>query len=94
MLFQIDYVKEGDVWNMMARSSADVWKNNLETIIQWSPYYSEADLLQQVNQSRLLREQVDGRQLNGDICGFHAYSNFFLLVGIFFICCHTVWCIT
>ena len=33
---------------MMARTSADDWNRNLATIIQWSPYSSETDLLQQV----------------------------------------------
>lgn len=46
---QIDYVKEGEAWARMQRSSSDVCKANLETILKWSPYYSEADLLQQVN---------------------------------------------
>ncbi|ONK72044.1 uncharacterized protein A4U43_C04F15100 [Asparagus officinalis] len=45
----IDYVKEGEVWAKMTRSSSDVWKNNLEIILQWSPYCSEDDLLQQFN---------------------------------------------
>ncbi|XP_008790787.2 protein MICRORCHIDIA 7-like [Phoenix dactylifera] len=42
----IDYEKEGEAWSKMKRCSS-VWNNNLETIIQWSPYFSEADLLQQ-----------------------------------------------
>ncbi|KAG1363538.1 Protein MICRORCHIDIA 4 [Cocos nucifera] len=41
----IDYEK-GETWSKMTWCSS-VWNNNLETIIQWSPYFSEADLLQQ-----------------------------------------------
>lgn len=33
---------------MMIRSTFDNWKRNLETIVQWSPYESEEDLLLQV----------------------------------------------
>lgn len=46
-LLQLDYEKE-KVWSKMLRSSLADWNTNLETIIQWSPYSSEADLLQQV----------------------------------------------
>ncbi|URD78760.1 Histidine kinase-, DNA gyrase B-, and HSP90-like ATPase [Musa troglodytarum] len=42
----LDYEKE-KVWSKMLRSSLADWNTNLETIIQWSPYSSEADLLQQ-----------------------------------------------
>ncbi|KAL0342297.1 UNVERIFIED_CONTAM: protein MICRORCHIDIA 4 [Sesamum calycinum] len=34
----------------MVRSSAADWKINVETIVQWSPFSSEADLLRQFNQ--------------------------------------------
>lgn len=34
---------------MMVRYSPDDWKRNLETILPWSPYASEEDLLQQVS---------------------------------------------
>ncbi|KAL0355058.1 UNVERIFIED_CONTAM: protein MICRORCHIDIA 7 [Sesamum radiatum] len=34
----------------MVRSSAADWKLNVETIVQWSPFSSEADLLRQFNQ--------------------------------------------
>ncbi|KAK4345836.1 hypothetical protein RND71_036012 [Anisodus tanguticus] len=43
----IDFVKRGDTWEMLVRSSGDDWKRNSETIVQWSPYESEADLFQQ-----------------------------------------------
>nr|XP_010943767.3 protein MICRORCHIDIA 7 [Elaeis guineensis] len=42
----IDYEKEGETWSKMTWCPS-VWNNNLETIIQWSPYFSEADLLEQ-----------------------------------------------
>ncbi|KAK6778794.1 hypothetical protein RDI58_025512 [Solanum bulbocastanum] len=43
----IDFVKRGGTWEMLVRSTADVWKRNSETIVQWSPYKSENDLFQQ-----------------------------------------------
>ncbi|XP_050371866.1 protein MICRORCHIDIA 7-like [Argentina anserina] len=43
----IDYEKSGKGWNKMMRASTDDWTRNLETIVQWSPYASEEDLLQQ-----------------------------------------------
>lgn len=45
---KIDYEKSGRGWNKMMRASPDDWTRNLETIVQWSPYSSEEDLLQQV----------------------------------------------
>ncbi|KAA8517301.1 hypothetical protein F0562_017594 [Nyssa sinensis] len=45
----IDYEKRGQGWKMMTRSSPDDWNRNLETIVQWSPYESEGDLLHQFN---------------------------------------------
>lgn len=39
---------------MMVRSSHDDWKRNLETILMWSPYASEEDLLQEVSLTSLL----------------------------------------
>lgn len=44
---QLHYEK-GQTWNKMVQSSLADWSTNLETILQWSPYSSEADLLQQV----------------------------------------------
>ncbi|KAF9605206.1 hypothetical protein IFM89_014319 [Coptis chinensis] len=43
----LDYENEGNKWNKKMRSSTGDWNRNLETIIKWSPYSSEADLLQQ-----------------------------------------------
>ncbi|MQM04811.1 hypothetical protein Taro_037622, partial [Colocasia esculenta] len=43
----IDYEKRGENWNRLVRSSTDDWNKNLETIMQWSPYPSEDELLQQ-----------------------------------------------
>ncbi|KAL4192031.1 hypothetical protein AMTRI_Chr06g191980 [Amborella trichopoda] len=45
----IDYEKGIGGWSMLVRSSADDWKRNMETIVQWSPYLSEVDLLHQFN---------------------------------------------
>ncbi|KAL0385308.1 UNVERIFIED_CONTAM: protein MICRORCHIDIA 4 [Sesamum radiatum] len=39
----------GETWNMQVKSSSDCWQRNLETIVQWSPYESEEDLLRQFN---------------------------------------------
>ncbi|XP_031124249.1 protein MICRORCHIDIA 7-like [Ipomoea triloba] len=50
----IDFEKRGESWDMMVRSSANDWKRNLETIVQWSPYVSEDDLLEQF---KLLNDQ-------------------------------------
>ncbi|GFQ00523.1 hypothetical protein PHJA_002196200 [Phtheirospermum japonicum] len=43
----LDYERRGQDWNKMVRSSATDWKRNVETIVQWSPFSSEADLLRQ-----------------------------------------------
>ncbi|XP_059633473.1 protein MICRORCHIDIA 7-like [Cornus florida] len=43
----IDYEKRGRAWNMSIRSSPEDWNRNLKTIVQWSPFASEEDLLQQ-----------------------------------------------
>ncbi|XP_065872876.1 protein MICRORCHIDIA 7 [Euphorbia lathyris] len=43
----LDYERKGREWNMMARLSSADWNRNVETIIQWSPFCSEADLLRQ-----------------------------------------------
>ncbi|KAJ0972540.1 hypothetical protein J5N97_020499 [Dioscorea zingiberensis] len=44
---QLDYEKGGQIWKKMTTSYPIDWNKNLETIIDWSPYSSEADLLQQ-----------------------------------------------
>ncbi|OMO52380.1 hypothetical protein CCACVL1_29245 [Corchorus capsularis] len=43
----IDYEQSGHGWNKIMQSSEDDWYRKLDTIVQWSPYASEADLLQQ-----------------------------------------------
>ncbi|WCJ36307.1 Histidine kinase- DNA gyrase B- and HSP90-like ATPase family protein [Euphorbia peplus] len=43
----LDYEKKGNEWNMMARLSTADWNRNVETIAQWSPFSSEAELLRQ-----------------------------------------------
>lgn len=48
LLWQLDYEKR-EGWDRIIRSSSDDWDKNLETIIEWSPFSSEADLLRQVN---------------------------------------------
>ncbi|XP_031490649.1 protein MICRORCHIDIA 7-like [Nymphaea colorata] len=42
-----DYEKTHQKWEPVTRSSLSDWTRTLETIIQWSPYTSESDLLQQ-----------------------------------------------
>ncbi|KAJ8752612.1 hypothetical protein K2173_005501 [Erythroxylum novogranatense] len=43
----LDYEKEGHGWNKILRLSVDEWNINVETIIRWSPFSSETDLLHQ-----------------------------------------------
>ncbi|KAK4763631.1 hypothetical protein SAY87_013069 [Trapa incisa] len=43
----IDFEKKGQVWEKVIRSSSDDWSSNLETILQWSPFTSERNLLKQ-----------------------------------------------
>ncbi|MCL7041708.1 hypothetical protein MKW94_018561 [Papaver nudicaule] len=46
----LDYEKKGNEWSKIVRSSSSVdWNKNVDTIVQWSPYASEADLLEQFN---------------------------------------------
>eukprot|EP01018_Ginkgo_biloba_P017101 Gb_26630 [translate_table: standard] len=45
---ELDYEIQEDVPKKLIRSTIDDWKRNLETLVQWSPYSSEADLLLQV----------------------------------------------
>ncbi|KAL0918762.1 hypothetical protein M5K25_010793 [Dendrobium thyrsiflorum] len=45
----VDYEKRDDDWHQMERSSSVAWKTNMDSMVQWSPYSSEADLLQQFN---------------------------------------------
>ncbi|KAI3830490.1 hypothetical protein MKW98_030653 [Papaver atlanticum] len=44
----LDYQWKGNQWSRISSPSVDS-KKNVETIVQWSPYISEADLLQQFN---------------------------------------------
>ncbi|XP_058226451.1 protein MICRORCHIDIA 7-like [Rhododendron vialii] len=46
----LDYESGGQEWNKMKRSSASDWNRNLETIVRWSPFSSEADLLREFDQ--------------------------------------------
>ncbi|KAK4436834.1 protein MICRORCHIDIA 4 [Sesamum alatum] len=46
----LDYERSGQEWNRMVRSSSADWKRNVETIVQWSPFSSEAVLLRQFNE--------------------------------------------
>ncbi|XP_030542338.1 protein MICRORCHIDIA 7-like isoform X2 [Rhodamnia argentea] len=43
----LDYERREGSWNKLIRSSFGDWKRNLETVIQWSPFSSEEDLIQQ-----------------------------------------------
>ncbi|KAK9684318.1 hypothetical protein RND81_10G201900 [Saponaria officinalis] len=45
----LDYENRERDWCKIMRSSADDWNRNVDTIINWSPYSSEAELLQQFN---------------------------------------------
>jgi len=45
---QLDYEKTGHIWHRMTRPSSVDWDKNVEIIVEWSPYSSEADLLKQV----------------------------------------------
>ncbi|MCL7028435.1 hypothetical protein MKW94_025955 [Papaver nudicaule] len=45
----LDYEKEGREWKELIRSSSSDWTRNVDTIVQWSPFASEADLLKQFN---------------------------------------------
>jgi len=48
MYTKLDYEREGREWKKIIRSSPGDWSKNVETIVQWSPFSSEADLLCQV----------------------------------------------
>lgn len=43
----LDYEKDRQGWKKMLRTSLDDWNNNVETVVQWSPFSDEADLLSQ-----------------------------------------------
>ncbi|KAG2675408.1 hypothetical protein I3760_12G003200 [Carya illinoinensis] len=49
----LDYARGGGQdWNKIIRSSPCDWSTNVETIVQWSPFSSETDLLRQFNLMR------------------------------------------
>ncbi|KAF4377792.1 hypothetical protein CsatB_018366 [Cannabis sativa] len=43
----LDYESEGEGWRKMVRSSLSDWNKNLETIVEWSPFSTEGELLRQ-----------------------------------------------
>ncbi|KAL8140891.1 hypothetical protein V2J09_006912 [Rumex salicifolius] len=43
----LDYERKDGEWEKIIRSHADDWNRNVETIVQWSPFANEAQLLQQ-----------------------------------------------
>ncbi|CAK7336772.1 unnamed protein product [Dovyalis caffra] len=45
----LDYERKGREWSRIIRSSTGDWNRNVETIVHWSPFSSEADLLRQFN---------------------------------------------
>lgn len=45
---KVDYEKKGQEWGKILRSSTDDWNRNFGTILHWSPFESEEELLQQV----------------------------------------------
>ncbi|KAL7191668.1 hypothetical protein ACSBR2_023703 [Camellia fascicularis] len=48
----LDYQGGGREWNSIMRSSTRDWNINVETIVQWSPFSNEAELLRQFNQMK------------------------------------------
>ncbi|GJY79477.1 RNA-directed DNA polymerase, eukaryota [Tanacetum coccineum] len=44
----LDYERPAKEWKKMKRVSADDWDKNVEAMVEWSPFSSEADLLRQV----------------------------------------------
>jgi len=48
IFMKLDYERKGREWSRMGRSSTGDWNRNVETIVHWSPFSSEADLLRQV----------------------------------------------
>ncbi|CAA7052699.1 unnamed protein product [Microthlaspi erraticum] len=45
----LDYERIGSEWSPMLRSSVADWDKNVETVVQWSPFSTEEDLLSQFN---------------------------------------------
>ncbi|KAF5732235.1 putative zinc finger protein [Tripterygium wilfordii] len=50
----LSYERNGGEWKMIIRSSAIDWSKNVDTIVQWSPFHDEVDLLCQFN---LMKDQ-------------------------------------
>uniref|UniRef100_A0A5B6Z600 Morc S5 domain-containing protein n=1 Tax=Davidia involucrata TaxID=16924 RepID=A0A5B6Z600_DAVIN len=48
----LDYERGGQEWSKMIRSSTGDWNRNVEAIVRWSPFSTEADLLRQFNQMK------------------------------------------
>ncbi|KAA3458212.1 MORC family CW-type zinc finger protein 3 [Gossypium australe] len=46
---RLDYEWRQEEWSKIIRSTDGDWYRNLDTIVEWSPFYSEADLLRQFN---------------------------------------------
>ncbi|KAJ9559546.1 hypothetical protein OSB04_004706 [Centaurea solstitialis] len=49
---KLDYERSGKGWKKMKRLTPGDWDINIEAIIQWSPFSSEADLLRQFDQMK------------------------------------------
>ena len=49
MVPMLDYECQQKEWSKMIRSSVNDWDTNVEIIVQWSPFSSEADLFRQFN---------------------------------------------
>ncbi|GMJ05889.1 hypothetical protein like AT5G50780 [Hibiscus trionum] len=45
----LDYEWQESEWSKLMRSTVSDWDRNVETIVQWSPFSSEVDLLRQFN---------------------------------------------
>ncbi|CAH8367315.1 unnamed protein product [Eruca vesicaria subsp. sativa] len=45
----LDYERTGSEWSPILRSSISDWNKNVETVVQWSPFSSEDELLCQFN---------------------------------------------
>jgi hypothetical protein len=44
----LDYERRDSEWCPITRSSVSDWEKNVETVVQWSPYATEEELLCQV----------------------------------------------
>lgn len=45
---KLDYKRGEKEWEKIKRSSSSDWDQNVEALVRWSPFSSEADLLRQV----------------------------------------------